>query len=86
MKKFYCIIICIALLPTLCLATGVPTPALISNNAGLFQWVLGLALLGNGIFIMRLLKSHDRLWKRGDEQGKELSELIGRCNAKHEEC
>ena len=85
MKKLNCLIIIISLLPTLCLATGVPTPAVIADNAGMFQWILGIALLGNGLFMMRLLKSHDRLWARGDGQETRLATLEGEHNAYHKD-
>ena len=82
MKKLNCIILVIMLLPTFCLATGVPTPAVIADNAGLFQWVLGLALLGNGFFIARLLKSHDRQWKELGKQGKSIAYIAGATGVK----
>ncbi len=77
MKKLYTIVIMLALIPTIVLAVGAPAPEILSQNEGLFQWVLGLALLGNGLFITRLLKSHDRLWERGDNQETRLSHLEG---------
>jgi hypothetical protein len=82
MNKIHGLILIISLLPTFCLATGTPTPEVIRDNSGLFQWILGIALLGNGLFMMRLLKSHDRLWARGDTQETRLSHLEGEHKAK----
>lgn len=83
MKRLNVMVLVMALLPTLCLAAGVPTPDVIRNNEGFFQWILGLALLGNGLFMMRLLNSHDKLWERSDDQEKRLSHLEGAHDANH---
>lgn len=80
MKKMT-VILC--LLPVVALASGAPAPDVVRDNAGLFQWVLGLALVGNGIFILRTLKSIDRLWERTDKLESALSVLSGEHKARY---
>ena len=82
-KRLNLVIIFCAMLPAICLAAGTPAPEVIKENSGLFQWVLGIALLGNGIFIMRTLNSLDRLWKRTDGISKDLAELRGEHQVFH---
>jgi len=83
LKTLRCIIMILAVLPALSLASSTPAPEVIKENEGLFQWVLGIALLGNGIFIGRTLKSIDRLWGRATNIEKRLGRLEGQHDAYH---
>jgi len=84
LRTLYIMALLLTAIPVFALALPVPEPEVISQNSGFFQWVLGLALLGNGVFIMRQLKSIDRLWKRTDKFAARLAFMSGRLGYKEE--
>ena len=43
----------LCVMPVLANAASVPSPEIIKDNSGLFQWILAIALLANGFFIKR---------------------------------
>jgi len=78
--------------PLIVLALDLPAPAVVEANSGLFQWILGIALLGIGALGARFIRDHDKHHEQLTDtlasQGKEihtisndLSKLMGEHEA-----
>ena len=81
-RKYKCNLFCILVIfmimvPAIVLAIDAPTPDVIERNPKLFEWILWLTLAGNGLLVLRVFKSQDKLWERGDDHADRISFLEG---------
>ena len=65
-----------------CAGGVVPTPRLVSENAGIFQWVLGLAILGSLYLVSKLIKTSEA---NNDLQWKAINSLNMMVKTMHDE-
>jgi len=77
--------------PLIVLALDLPAPAVVEANAGLFQWILGLALFGVGALGVRFIRDHDKHHERLTETfaslGKEIHTIsndLSKLKGEHE--
>lgn len=79
----YLIILAFSFMPAICLASDLPSVNFLSDHAELFQWFLGLAIIGNGFFLMRTLNNIDKQWKKLWDIDRRLSHLEGEHKTQH---
>jgi hypothetical protein len=73
-----CLFTLLSISPAIALSMDLPAPEIIVQHAGLFQWLIGLALVGQGFWISRYIRqndsAHDALKKENDKQWEAMAE------------